>query len=82
MFTFAIVTGVKNGWLDEKTYAPAARKAWLALIKYIDEHGDMREVCAGTNKGPTVQYYLDRPRNIGDLHGQAPVVWTVSAFMR
>ena len=31
MFTFAMITGVKNGWLDEKTYGPAARKAWLAL---------------------------------------------------
>ena len=29
MFTFAMITGVKNGWLDEKTYGPAARKAWL-----------------------------------------------------
>jgi unsaturated rhamnogalacturonyl hydrolase len=82
MFTFAMVTGVRNGWLDEKTYAPAARKAWLALIKNIDEQGNMREVCAGTNKGPTVQYYLDRPRNVGDLHGQAPVMWAASAFLR
>ena len=29
MFTFAMITGVKNGWLDPKTYGPAARKAWL-----------------------------------------------------
>src|SRR6185312_12748845 len=35
MFTFAFVTGVKHGWLDEKTYAPAARKAWLALVALI-----------------------------------------------
>ena len=27
MFTFAFITGVKNGWLDRKVYAPAARKA-------------------------------------------------------
>ena len=27
MFTFAMVTGVKNGWLEEKTYArPHARR--------------------------------------------------------
>ncbi len=26
MFTFAMITGVKNGWLDEKTYGKAARK--------------------------------------------------------
>jgi rhamnogalacturonyl hydrolase YesR len=82
MFAFAMVTGVKHGWLDEKTYAPAARKAWLGLVKYIDEKGNVREVCAGTNKGPTVRYYLDRPRNVGDLHGQAPVLWTASALLR
>jgi hypothetical protein len=39
-------------------------------------------VCAGTNKGTTIQYYLDRPRNTGDLHGQAPVLWTASALLR
>ena len=26
MFTFAMITGVKNGWLDAATYGPAARK--------------------------------------------------------
>jgi rhamnogalacturonyl hydrolase YesR len=82
MFTFAMVTGVKNGWLDEKTYAPAARKAWLGLVKYIDEKANVREVCAGTNKGQTVQYYLDRPRNVGDLHGQAPILWSAAALLR
>ena len=82
MFAFAMVTGVKNGWLDERTYAPAARKAWLALVKHIDADGNINDVCAGTDKGPTVQYYLDRPRNVGDLHGQAPVLWTASALLR
>jgi unsaturated rhamnogalacturonyl hydrolase len=82
MFTFAMVTGVKNGWLKGKTYGRAARRAWLGLVGYIDENGNVREVCAGTNKGPSVQYYLDRPRNVGDLHGQAPILWTASALMR
>jgi rhamnogalacturonyl hydrolase YesR len=36
MFTFAMVTGVKNGWLDGKTFGPAARKAWLGLVTYLD----------------------------------------------
>ena len=71
-----------NGWLDEATYGPAARKAWLGLLKYIDADGNISNVCAGTNKGTTVQYYLDRPRNTGDLHGQAPVLWTASALLR
>ena len=33
MFTYAFITGVKKGWLDKKTYAPAARKGWLATTK-------------------------------------------------
>jgi len=82
MFAFAMVTGVQNGWLDEAAYGPAARKAWLGLLKYIDEAGNISNVCAGTNKGTTVQYYLDRPRNTGDLHGQAPILWTASALLR
>jgi rhamnogalacturonyl hydrolase YesR len=82
MFAFAMVTGVKHGWLDAAAYGPAARKAWLGLVKYIDADGNISNVCAGTNKGPTVQYYLDRPRNTGDLHGQAPVLWTASALLR
>jgi rhamnogalacturonyl hydrolase YesR len=82
MFTFSMVTGVKNGWLDGKTYGPAARKAWLGLVKRLDQTANIPDVCEGTNKGHTVQYYLDRKRNLGDLHGQAPILWTATALMR
>src|SRR4051812_23217564 len=50
MFTFAMITGVKQGWLDETTYGPAARKSWLGLIKYLDADSNVHEVCEGTNK--------------------------------
>lgn len=82
MFTFAMITGVKNGWLDKATYGPAARKGWLGLISYLDENADIREVCEGTNKKNDRQYYLDRKRNIGDMHGQAPVLWCATALLR
>jgi rhamnogalacturonyl hydrolase YesR len=82
MFAFAFVTGVKNGWLDEKTYGPAARRAWLSLVKQLDADGNLREVCVGTNKGDNEKFYNDRPRAVGDLHGQAPMLWTVSALLR
>jgi rhamnogalacturonyl hydrolase YesR len=77
-----MITGVKNGWLDEKTYGPVARKGWLGLVKYLNPDANIREVCAGTNKKNDLQYYLDRPRNVGDLHGQAPVLWCASALLR
>lgn len=82
MFTFAFISGVKNGWLDAKTYGPAARKGWLALQKYLEPNADIREVCEGTNKKNDYQYYLDRKRNVGDFHGQAPLLWCASAMLR
>lgn len=82
MFTFAMVTGVKNGWLDRRIYGPAARKAWLALVGFIDDQANVRQVCVGTNKRNDYQYYIDRPRSTGDLHGQAPVLWAASALLR
>ena len=81
MFTFAFIMGVKHGWLDAKEYAPAARKAWLALVTYINDQDNVREVCVGTNKKNDKQYYYDRRRNVGDYHGQAPYLWCTVALL-
>ena len=75
MFTYAFITGVKNGWLDAGTYGPAARKAWLSLVKYLNDDGNIRDVCEGTGALNDRNYYLTRKRNTGDLHGQAPMLW-------
>lgn len=82
MFDFAMVTGVKEGWLDEKTYGPAARQAWLGLIQHLDANAHLREVCVGTDKGQSREFYLQRPREAGNLHGQAPLLWTAAALLR
>jgi rhamnogalacturonyl hydrolase YesR len=91
MFAFAMVTGVKKGWLDPELYGPAARKAWLALVAELDDSANVKDVCVGTNKAaaevgndPAVQrqYYFDRARRVGDLHGQAPILWTAAALLR
>jgi unsaturated rhamnogalacturonyl hydrolase len=91
MFTFAMVTGVKRGWLEAETYGPAARKAWLGLVKQLDADANIRDVCVGTDKAfkvvgedPEAQmkFYLGRNRKTGDLHGQAPLLWTAAALLR
>jgi unsaturated rhamnogalacturonyl hydrolase len=81
MFTYALITGVKKKWLDAKEYGPVARKAWMAMVPYIDEKGAVSEVCVGTNKKNDKQYYYDRPRSKGDYHGQAPYLWCVAALL-
>ncbi|PYF72759.1 glycoside hydrolase family 88/105 protein [Pedobacter nutrimenti] len=82
MFTYAMITGVKKGWLDAKTYGPAARKAWIALVGYIDGNDEVKDVCEGTNKNTSRQFYLDRKRLTGDLHGQAPILWSAAALLQ
>ena len=82
MFTFAMISGVKNGWLDKRSYGSAARKGWLALVSYINENNEITDVCEGTGKKNDRQYYMDRKKITGDLHGQAPVLWCASALLR
>jgi unsaturated rhamnogalacturonyl hydrolase len=82
MFTFAMITGVKNGWLDAASYAPAARKGWLALVADLDENANVRNVCGGMGQRPTAEGYLQAKRVTGDFHGQAPILWCASALLR
>jgi hypothetical protein len=83
--------GVKNGWLPAETYGPAARRAWLGLVAHLDEGANVRDVCVGTNKANAevgsdqqtqLKYYIDRPRRVGDLHGQAALLWSATALLR
>lgn len=82
MFTYAMISGVKNGWLDKKSYGAAARKGWLALTEYINASDELTEVCEGTNIKNDHDYYLQRKRIVGDLHGQAPLLWCATALLR
>ena len=81
MFVYAMIKGVKKGWIDAATYAPVVRKAWIALVKQIDEKGDIAGVCEGTNKTNDRQFYLNRRALPGNMHGQAPVLWCATAFL-
>jgi rhamnogalacturonyl hydrolase YesR len=82
MFTFALITGVKNGWLNGPTYGPAARKAWMGLVGFVDQNSNVTNVCEGTNKENNIDWYLQRHRNTGDFHGQETVLWSASALLR
>jgi len=75
MFGYAITVGVKKGILSKTTFTPVYQRAWKALVKYIGEDGKVTKVCVGTGKSDDIDYYLNRPRTTGDLHGQAPVLW-------
>jgi len=91
MFAFAMAAGLRKRWLDASVYLPAARKAWLALVEHLDARGNLSSVCPGTGDAcqhvgadPDAQrrYYLERPRETGDYHGQAPLLWTATALLQ
>lgn len=78
MFAYAMTVGVHNGWLDKADYLPAVEKAWKALCAHVDRKGNIREICVGTGQQDDIEFYLKRPRTLGDFHGQAPFLWLVS----
>jgi len=80
MFTYAMIVGVQHGWLEAKEYGNCARKGWIGLCGYIDADGNVREICVGIGQNQDTEYYLNRPRAVGDLHGQAPVLWCAWAL--
>ncbi len=81
MFLYSMIIGVQNGWLDMDEYAPIIRRAWLSLCNYINDEAFVTEVCIGTGKENSKQYYRDRPRIAGDFHGQAPFLWCAYALL-
>ena len=81
MFAYAFATGVRKGWLDAAVYAPAVRKAYLALVDRLDEYANVSDVCVGTGKRDDHQYYFDRTKVNGDPHGQAPILWLCAVLL-
>jgi unsaturated rhamnogalacturonyl hydrolase len=88
MFTYALVNGVKNGWLTEPKYSAAARKGWLALGNKTNTAGKLDRVCPGTGAAPAgtlasqQAFYANIALGLGDLHGQAPLLWSATALLR
>ena len=65
MTTFAIVRGLRNGWLDRPTFEPFVQRAWEAIKSRIGPDGKLVDVCAGTGKQKSRQAYYDRPAILG-----------------
>lgn len=82
MFLFGFASGVKMGWLPFEKYASSIEKGWNALAKNVNDKGETRNVCVGTNAKDNKKHYLTRPRSTGNLHGQAAVLWAATAMVR
>jgi len=79
MFTYGMLEGVNNGWLDKTKYGAAANRAWEALCNKLDEKGHLKGICVGTGARTERDWYMKRPTINGDPHGQAPMMWICNA---
>ena len=60
MIGFAMLRGIRNGWLDEATYRPVVDKAWRAVLTRSGPDGVFMDVSESTNKQPSFDDYLHR----------------------
>lgn len=65
MITFAMLRGVRQGWLARDTHEPAIRRGWYAIKTRIASDGSLVDVCTGTGKMKSLREYYDRPAILG-----------------
>jgi rhamnogalacturonyl hydrolase YesR len=88
MFTFALVTGIKNGWLTDEKYITAAVNGWKALAARTNSSGALSQVCPGTGQAASgdlasqQKFYMDIAFQANDRHGQGPELWAATALLR
>jgi rhamnogalacturonyl hydrolase YesR len=72
MITFAMLRGVRSGWLPRDKYEPLIRKAWPAIQARIAANGELVDVCTGTGKQRSLADYRHRAAILGvDARGGA-----------
>src|SRR6185436_15721828 len=88
MFTFALTTALKNGWISGSNYSAAARRGWIAVANKTNASGQLDRVCPGTGQAPAgtlasqQQFYTSITLGSNDTHGQAPLLWLSHALLR
>jgi rhamnogalacturonyl hydrolase YesR len=83
MITFAMIRGVRNGWLDEATCRPVIEKAFRAIKTRIATDGTLVDVCTGTGKQKTLRDYYDRKAILGrDARGGAMALIVTTEMAR
>jgi rhamnogalacturonyl hydrolase YesR len=65
MIATAMSMGVRNGWLDMRTFQPLVENAWRGVVTRIGAGGVLMDVCESTNKQPSLDAYLYRAAILG-----------------
>jgi rhamnogalacturonyl hydrolase YesR len=73
MFAYGIARAVHRGWLPASDMA-IARHAFAGVAQNVTTDGVIKNTCAGTGIGMTLDFYINRPHPDDDPHGWGPVL--------
>ena len=65
MITYAMIRGMRRGWLSREQYEPPVRRGWKAIKSRVAQDGQLVDVCTGTGKMKSLREYLDRTAILG-----------------
>lgn len=65
MIGFAMLRGVRNGWLPAAQYQPLVASAWQAVAARVGPEGHVVDACESTPKMKTLDEYLHRAAILG-----------------
>ncbi|MEO7652272.1 MAG: glycoside hydrolase family 88 protein [Bryobacteraceae bacterium] len=64
--SFAMLRGVRAGWLERARYQPVIDRAWYAVKSRVAANGELVDVCTGTGKQKSLREYLNRTALLGE----------------
>jgi rhamnogalacturonyl hydrolase YesR len=64
MIAFAMLRGLRSGWIDRASYQPRVDRAWKSVLPRIGAGGALLDVCESTNKQKTLGDYLQRAASL------------------
>ena len=73
MFTYVFAHGINRGWLDIRSYGPAALLGWNAVSTKVNGAGQVEGTSAGTSMAFDPAFYYQRPVGTGP-HGYGSVL--------
>lgn len=73
MFAYGIARAVHRGWLPASDMG-IARHAFAGVAQNVTAEGVVRNTCAGTGIGTSLDFYINRPHPDDEPHGWGPVL--------
>jgi rhamnogalacturonyl hydrolase YesR len=82
IFVYCLAHAIVNGWLDA-SYSQSALNGWGALTTgQISEKHELKNVCVGTGIGSDKDFYRNRRKVDGEIHGTGLLIEAGMAMVK